>query len=77
MTTTVYCATCAADVLAYDNDLDSLLDWLAGVHEEGEDLVVWRNHRVVLVLTGEGQTLDLRNRGLGLLGGMQVKGGRL
>jgi hypothetical protein len=70
MTTTIFTATCGAELIDASPDLDELLDRIAGIHEDVDDLVVWQASRVVLVLTAGGQTLDLRNRGLGLLGGM-------
>jgi hypothetical protein len=68
--TTVYTATCGAELIDAAADLDELLGRLSGIHEDVDDLVIWMASRVVLVLTAGGQALDLRNRGLGLLGGM-------
>jgi hypothetical protein len=56
---TVYTATCGADILAFNDSLTDLLDWVGDIHEDGEDVAVWRGPVLVLVIDGAGHTTYL------------------
>jgi hypothetical protein len=56
-------ATCGDDLIEFALDLDDLLDRVAGVHEAADDVVVWRQTCVLMVLTGDGRRIDVRDTG--------------
>jgi hypothetical protein len=60
---TVYTATCGADILAIHDSLRDLLDWVGDIHEDGEDVAVWKGANIVLVIDGQGHTTYLQQQG--------------
>jgi hypothetical protein len=54
-----YFATCGADILAFNDSLRDLLDWIGDIHEAGEDVAVWRGPVLVLAIDGRGHTIYL------------------
>jgi hypothetical protein len=61
--TTVYTATCGADILAFNDSLRDLLDWLGDVHERGDSIAVWLGSALILVIDGQGHTTYLQQPG--------------
>jgi hypothetical protein len=58
--TQIFMATVGADILAYHRHLDGLVDWLRGIHEEGDSIAIWAGPVLVLVINPDGTTTRLQ-----------------
>jgi hypothetical protein len=62
-TTTAYVATIGSDIVAINDSLAGILDWLGDIHEDGDSIAIWQGSALLVVIDGRGHTIHLNPEG--------------